>query len=143
MDFTTRNVARNRCSCCRQEGHNRTTCPHDAATATSLREAYNRTVRSAIRATREELSERRIARPLIQTRVEISDTEAEFRANVAHQVRNMQERLAALQIQGPPPPIAPGPTVREVKIQEILFDHCQEIPEGLYKELMDALVIRG
>jgi hypothetical protein len=33
--------------------------------------------------------------------------------------------------------------VREVKIQEILFDHCQEIPDGLYKELMDALVIRG
>lgn len=35
-----------------------------------------------------------------------------------------------------------GPTAREVKIQEILFDHCQEIPEGLYKELMDALVIQ-
>ena len=140
MDFTTRNVARNRCSCCRQEGHNRTTCPHDAATATSLREAYNRTVRSAIRAAREELSERRIARPLIQTRVEISDTEAEFRANVAHQVRNMQERLAALHRTGPPV-IAPGPTVRERKIQEILFDNAEMLPNGLYKELMDALVI--
>jgi hypothetical protein len=33
------------------------------------------------------------------------------------------------------------PTPSEVKIQEILFDHCQEIPEGLYKTLMDALVI--
>lgn len=34
------------------------------------------------------------------------------------------------------------PTCREVKVQEILFEHCQEIPEGIYKQLMDALVIQ-
>ena len=29
-----------------------------------------------------------------------------------------------------------------VKIQEILFDNSQDIPDGLYKELMDALIIK-
>lgn len=33
------------------------------------------------------------------------------------------------------------PTHSEVKIQEILFENCQEIPDGIYKQLMDALVI--
>ena len=47
----------------------------------------------------------------------------------------------------PPPPPPPTnqrtkkPTKSEIKIQEILFEHCTEIPEGLYKRLMDALVI--
>ena len=30
-----------------------------------------------------------------------------------------------------------------VKIQEILFDNSQALPDGLYKQLMDALVIKG
>ena len=30
-----------------------------------------------------------------------------------------------------------------VKIQEILFDNSQDLPDGLYKQLMDALVIKG
>lgn len=29
------------------------------------------------------------------------------------------------------------------KIQEILFDNAQDIPDGLYKDLMDALIIKG
>lgn len=33
------------------------------------------------------------------------------------------------------------PTPSEVKIQEILFENCTEIPDGIYKQLMDALVI--
>lgn len=57
----------------------------------------------------------------------------------------MQRRLQELTDGGPLLDAPPrwSPTVREVKLQEILFDRCQEIPEGLYKELMDALVIRG
>ena len=30
-----------------------------------------------------------------------------------------------------------------VKIQELVFDHATELPDGLYKQLMDALVIKG
>ena len=35
-----------------------------------------------------------------------------------------------------------GPSKSQLKIQEILFDNSDKIPEGLYKELMDALVIK-
>lgn len=135
MEVTTRTVSRNRCSCCRQEGHNRTRCPHDAATATSLREAYNRE--------RREESVRR-ARVLNERYQQPRASNEEFRASMYAQVVDMQRRLQELTGNGPSvPPPRTGPTVREVKIQEILFDHCQEIPEGIYKELMDALVLRG
>ena len=30
-----------------------------------------------------------------------------------------------------------------IKIQELVFDHATELPDGLYKQLMDALVIKG
>lgn len=33
------------------------------------------------------------------------------------------------------------PTPSEIKIQEIIFENCEEIPDGIYKQLMDALVI--
>jgi hypothetical protein len=71
-------------------------------------------------------------------------TEQEFRTRVLSQVNDMQARLSALTTDDPPVHRrGSGPTVRESKVQEILFDHCQEIPEGLYKELMDALVLRN
>ena len=125
MEVTTRTVSRNRCSCCRQEGHNRTRCPHDAAEATSLREAYNTERREFHRA----LVERALRPPP--------------NASLYDQVRDMQRRLRALTNDAGGVAPTATPTVREVKIQEILFDHCQEIPDGLYKQLMDALVLRG
>ena len=132
MEVTTRTVSRNRCSHCRQEGHNRTRCPHDAATAARLREAYNKERREFHRALVE-----RALRPQPRT------PEAEWRATVHAQVVDMRQRLEALAWSPLPPEPNSGPTVREVKIQEILFDRCQEIPDGLYKDLMDALVLRG
>ena len=132
----------NRCGACRQEGHNRTRCPHDAATATSLREAFNRAQREDAQRRYNALNERQAA--LNERTRAIQSSNEEWRATVYSQVVDMQRRLEALTGNGPSlPPPRTGPTVREVKIQEILFEHCQEIPEGLYKELMDALVIRG
>jgi hypothetical protein len=66
-----------------------------------------------------------------------------WRAAMYAHVVEMQRRLEALTAEPDSRP-APrtGPTIREQKVQEILFDRCQEIPDGLYKELMDALVIR-
>lgn len=104
----------NRCSSCRQFGHNRTRCPHDAATATSLREAFRR----------EQIEESRRAH------------EAFLRYDAARRAS-----VNVLPDVGGDVPRA-KPTCREVKVQEILFDHCQEIPEGVYKQLMDALVIQ-
>jgi hypothetical protein len=141
MEVTTRTVSRNRCTCCRQEGHNRTRCPYDAATATSLRDAYNREQREESVRRARELNERHqqlAAQALSQT-----TSNEEWRAGVYAQVVDMQRRLRALTEEAPSIAPTASPTVREVKIQEILFDRCQEIPEGLYKELMDALVLRG
>ena len=141
MEVTTRTVSRNRCSCCRQEGHNRTRCPHDAAEATSLRDAYNRVRRreESVRRARvlNERHQQVAAQALSQT-----TSNVEWRAGVYAQVADMQRRLSALALEAPSIAPTATPTVREVKIQEILFDHCQEIPDGLYKQLMDALVLR-
>ena len=104
----------NRCSSCRQFGHNRTRCPYDAATQVSLREAYRR----------EQIEANRRAH------------EAFLRYDAARRAENPM--LPDLGGQVP----RAKPTCREQKVQEILFDHCQEIPEGIYKQLMDALVIQ-
>jgi len=58
------------------------------------------------------------------------------------QVVAMQQRLQDLTSTATARPPPSGPTIREQKVQEILFDHCQEIPEGIYKQLMDALVLQ-
>lgn len=131
----------NRCGLCRQEGHDRRNCQCTAVEATRLREEYNRQRREeSVRRSRE-LNERQAV--LNERARAIQSSNEEFRASMYSQVVDMQRRLEALTGNGPSvPPPRTGPTVREVKIQEILFDRCQEIPEGLYKELMDALVIR-
>ena len=104
----------NRCSSCRQVGHNRTRCPYDAATATSLREAHRR----------EQIEENRRAH------------EAFLRFDAARSTGMIIPAVPGGDI------LRAKPTCREQKIQEIMFDHCQEIPEGIYKQLMDALVIQ-
>lgn len=119
---------------CRQLGHNRARCPHDTATATSLREEYNRVCREAAQRRNRELNERFAQQPRANE---------ELRASMYAQVVAMQQRLAELTSTTAALPTPSGPTVREQKVQEILFDRCQEIPEGLYKELMDALVLRA
>ena len=141
MEVTSvRTVSRNRCSCCRQEGHNRTTCPHDAATATSLREAYNRERREESVRRARVLNERH--QQLATQALSQTTASAEWRAGVYAQVVAMQQRLQDLTRTATALPPPSGPTIREQKVQEILFDHCQEIPEGIYKQLMDALVLR-
>lgn len=143
MNPPPRPVHRNRCSLCREEGHNCARCPHSPADAASLREAYNTAQREGYARRRHQVLQERQAALNERTRA-IQSSNEEFRASMYAQVVDMQSRLAALTGNGPSlPPPRTGPTVREVKIQEILFDHCQEIPDGLYKELMDALVLRG
>lgn len=119
---------RNRCSCCRQQGHNRSTCPHTVVEATRLREAFHQ-------------ERRRAAQAAIRVANQRPATD-EWRTGIYEQVVDMRRRLQLLTDRSsvvPPPGV---PTVRERKIQEILFENSEKMPEGLYKELMDALVIR-
>ena len=143
----SRPVQRNRCGCCRQVGHNRTRCPHDDQEASRLRQEF----RDSIRAQRRR-DEARVVElvPAEESRfsavieTNTTGTEQEFRRRILERVNDMRSRLNALTTDGAPVRRGDsGPTVRESKVQEILFDHCQEIPEGLYKELMDALVLRN
>jgi len=135
MEVTTRTVSRNRCGRCRQEGHNRTRCPHDSSTATSLAVAFRQEERARDLIRVRELRARQAA-------LNSNADHAAFRTRVYEQVTDMQRRLQELTGGAAVVPPRNVPTVREVKIQEILFDRAQEIPDGLYKELMDALVIR-
>jgi len=120
---------RNRCSCCRQQGHNRSTCPHTVVEATRLREAFHQ-------------ERRRDAQAAIRVANQGPATE-EWRTGIYEEVVDMQRRLQLLTARSSAAPPPGVPTVRERKIQEILFENSEKIPEGLYKELMDALVIRG
>ena len=124
---------RNRCGLCRQVGHNRSNCPHTTVEATRLREAFNT----------EQRQERRQLHQRLLQQSQVHQTDTEFRESMYAQVVDMQQRLAAL-VASEPTTVVPrsGPTVRERKIQEILFENSEMIPNGLYKELMDALVIR-
>jgi hypothetical protein len=131
-----------RCGMCRQPGHDRRNCPCTTVEATRLREEYNRERREESVRRARELNERQ-QQLSAQAQAQTASNE-EWRASMHAQVADMQRRLQALTAEPDSrPPPRTGPTVREVKIQEILFDHCQEIPDGLYKELMDALVLRG
>jgi hypothetical protein len=110
---------RNRCGSCRQLGHNRGSCPHTTLDACRLCEAFNREKRQ------ERLRLQRLRQERYRTIQIESDAMVVTRSGSA--VRERKTRS--------------GPTVRERKIQEILFDNAQMLPDGLYKELMDALVI--
>jgi hypothetical protein len=130
-----------RCGVCRQPGHDRRNCQCTVVEATRLREAYNRERREeSVRRARvlNERHQQLAAQALSQT-----TSNVEWRTEVYAQVVDMQRRLEALTGNGPPQlPPRNVPTVRERKIQEILFENAVKIPDGLYKELMDALVIR-
>lgn len=114
----------NRCGLCRQLGHNRTRCPHDAATQVSLREARRR----------EQIEENRRAHEAF-LRFDAARSTGHPIPLVPVTPSSLDPELG-IQVQ------RAKPTCREIKVQEILFDRCQEIPEGIYKQLMDALVIQ-
>lgn len=123
-----------RCGLCRQPGHDRRNCPCTDVEARRLSEEYNRERRQeAVRRRRE-----------LEVRVQQTATHNEgWRSEVYAQVVDMQRRLEALTGNGPSRPPPTTPTVRERKVQEILFENAEKIPDGLYKELMDALVLRS
>ena len=145
MTTETRNMPQHpnpyRCGTCRQPGHDRRNCPCTATEAARLRDQYNRERREESVRRARELNERQ--QRFNESTRQIQSSGEEFRASMYAQVVDMQRRLQELTDGGPvrmPPRNVP--TVRERKVQEILFENAQKIPDGLYKELMDALVIR-
>ena len=74
---------------------------------------------------------------------------AEF--NEARRLEYVAERARARQVAEsiwqarpatPCPPCNEGPSNCKIAIQNILFENAEKIPDGIYKELMDALLIK-
>ena len=120
-----------RCGLCRQFGHNRSTCPHTAQEARSLAAEYVQNQRAArrtqVQAMRDELFERSVE--LERERWRADSAEREWRRlergvwDFVHRENDGPSRLAAT-------------------VQEIVFENSDKIPDGIYKQLMDALMIR-
>ena len=104
-----------RCSRCKGEGHTCRTCPHDDDSAEVFRQAWLASERS---------------RRLAEYRQDQEDRHQRIRQEWMNWARQQTQTSA------------PGPTKSQIKIQELLFDNSEKIPEGLYKDLMDALVIK-
>ena len=147
---------------CRQQGHDRRRCPCTATEATRLRDAFNRERMEERRQRRRELASseerqrelnerqqqqppidplQRLMQQQMQQMQELEQRQLEIEQYREEPWIERQRRFEVLTGNGPMRPPT-GPTVRERKIQEILFENAEQIPNGLYKELMDALVIR-
>ena len=120
-----------RCGRCRQVGHVRTHCPHTSQEATRLAAEHVQGQRAArrdqVQAVRDELFERSLE--LERERQRAESAEREWRRiergvwDFVHRESNGPSRLAAT-------------------VQEIVFENGDKIPDGIYKQLMDALMIR-
>ena len=101
-----------RCGLCRQHGHNRSTCPHSGVRQIQLTAEFN---------------------------------EARRLEYVAERARARQVAESIRQWDWYPQECAPcneGPSNCKIAIQNILFENAEKIPDGIYKELMDALLIK-
>ena len=134
-----------RCSYCREMGHNSRGCNRASWEAAEMKISYARVANLAIRANKQRLlaiaqgdfSERSVKTIVIDSRDR--DGKVIF---MTHDVESSPVRLVSRQEQ----PVSNTTKLVPkslVKIQEILFDNSQDLPDGLCKQLMDALVIKG
>ena len=121
-----------RCGLCRQLGHNRNTCPHTAQGARSLAAEYVQDQRAArrdqVQAVRDELFERSLE--LERERHRADSAEREWRRLQIGVYEFLERRDSN------------GPSRLAATVQEIVFENGDKIPDGIYKQLMDALMIR-
>ena len=145
----------NRCSRCKCIGHNTLRCFITSEEANNRKICYFTAVREGINSINN-FDNHYLALRLADIRNNASMPGLEIRSerNV-HSVRAIRlalqrERESMLASQEPvsraPVSRAPVSRVRPSpqmnKVQEILFDNADKIPEGLYLELMNALVIK-
>lgn len=134
-----------RCSYCREMGHNSRGCNKASWEAAEMKVSYARVANLAIRANKQrllaitqgDLSERSVKTVVIDSR----DHEGRV-TFMTHDVVTTPIRVVSRQVQHVSNTTKQVPKSL-VKIQEILFDNSQALPDGLYKQLMDALVIKG
>jgi hypothetical protein len=127
-----------RCSNCREMGHNIRSCKRNPEEATAMRELFHEVsmaVDTANTARRRNWLLNRVPIDLMLRVVDSRDREG----NVVFLASEFSITRA---------PVMNANSSKSIpkslsKIQEIVFDNAQHIPDGLYKELMDALIIKG
>lgn len=128
----------NRCSNCREMGHNTRSCKRSSDEAAAMRESFNRVSRTVVTTNAARRREWLVSRVPVDVELRIVDTR-DHEGNVVFLASEFPiTRL----------PVEKTNSSKSVpkslmKIQEILFDNSQDIPDGLYKQLMDALIIKG
>ena len=118
-----------RCSKCKCIGHDRRRCPY------SDEEAYTRTRRWWVEEFRRRADLRATAGELYRLQIENARLRGEIQTLVP--VLPGVNEFYECERTGPC-----GPTKSQIKLQEIIFDNSDKMPEGLYKDLMDALVLK-
>jgi len=141
---TNKKTMYSRCSKCREMGHNSRGCKRDSWDAEEMKISYARVAKVALEANKQRVravaqgdeSQVGIMTEVIDVRGRDGDVTFMTHDVVTAPVRPVQ-------------PVRPVANVAKkvpnslVKIQELVFDHATELPDGLYKQLMDALVIKG
>jgi len=130
-----------RCSYCREMGHNSRACNRNSWEAAEMKNSYARVANLALRANKQR------ARLVAQ-----GDASQEGIITRVIDVRVRDGGVMFMTRDMGPAPVVPvvqpvSNTTKQVpkslvKIQEILFDNSQDLPDGLYKQLMDALIIK-
>ncbi len=129
-----------RCSKCCQLGHNRRYCKQNDSDAFAMSVSYysarlqvsrlkKEKIQSEVNKLRSEMVLQSIRRPDI---IETQDSNGNivFVPNDSLLSQNNKYK------------ITPTRPMSLIKIQEILFDNSQDLSDGLYKQLMDALIIK-
>ena len=128
----------NRCSNCREMGHNTRSCKRSSDEAAAMRESFNRVSRTVVTTNAARRREWLLSGVPIDVVMRIVDSHdrdgnvvfiaSEFPINRRSVEKTNSSKSVPKSL---------------MKIQEILFDNSQDIPDGLYKQLMDALIIKG
>lgn len=138
-----------RCSKCREMGHNSRSCKRDSFMAEEMKRSYADALRLATTANKQrtrlillgDLPDEGITTQVIDSR--------DHNGNVSFLTHDVVPRNFVRVVQNNTNNEQPVFNNKKkfpkslVKIQELLFENSQDIPDGLYKELMDALIIKG
>jgi hypothetical protein len=126
----------NRCSNCREMGHNTRSCKRSSDEATAMRESFNEVSIRVVTFNAMKRREWLLSRVPVDVEMRVVDSR--------DQEGNVIFLASEFPINRFPINRVPAKKIPKslVKIQEILFDNSQDIPDGLYKDLMDALIIK-
>lgn len=144
-----------RCSRCRNLGHFAPACPHSDEEARAMKLEYSRTHPRSVplrvhyeryrasQPTPGDAPRYSTPPPRIAPSSVWAQEEELRRALQLSLAAYVQRPVSSMGVVSPVRVVNPGPTVRERAVQDILFENSEKIPDGLYKQLMDALVLRG